>query len=133
MPLIHGGDDLDGLTKYAAVVENPDQPAASNAWRGFDEMDIQAAAKPGQSILLQETWDPAWHAYENGEELTVRVEPVMDFILVDVAEGAHNIQLRFETPLENRFGQVLFVLTVLALGIFIYSRSSRAKSASARE
>ncbi len=129
---IHGGDDADGLTKYVAAVEDAAKPEAISVWRGFDEVDIQATATPGQSILLQETWDPAWHAYDNGRELAVRAEPVMDFMLIDVPEGAHNIQMRFETPLENRFGQVLFVITVLALGIFIYSRISRPTSASAR-
>jgi hypothetical protein len=129
---IRGGYDADRVLSYAAAVENPDQPAASTAWRGFDEVDIQATAKPGQSILLQETWDPAWHAYDNGKALAVRTEPIMDFMLLDVAEGAHNIRMRFETPPENRFGQVLFVLTVLALGIFIYFRTSRLTSASAR-
>jgi len=126
---IHGGDDLDGLTKYVATIEDAGKPEAKSIWRGFDEVDIQATATPGQSVLLQETWDPAWHAYDNGKELAVRVEPLMDFMLIDVPEGAHNIQMRFETPLENRFGQVLFVITILALGIFIYSRTSRSTSA----
>jgi hypothetical protein len=135
MKPIHGGDDLDGLTKYVAAVEDPGRPEATAVWRGFEEVDIQATSRPGESLLLQETWDPAWHAYENagnGKELPLHVEPVMDFMLIDVPEGAHNIRMRFETPLENRFGQALFVLTLIALGIFIYSGTSRRSSASAR-
>jgi hypothetical protein len=130
MKPIHGGNDLDGLTKYVAAVEDPARHEATSTWRGFDEVDIQATAKPGESLLLQETWDPAWHAYDKGKELAVHMEPVMDFMLIDVPEGAHDIRMRFETPLENRFGQVLFVITVLALGIFIYSGTSRRTSAS---
>jgi hypothetical protein len=133
---IRGGDDAAGLTKYVTAVENSANPTATASWQGFDEVDLQANAKPGESLLLQETWDPAWHAYDNGgngKELPVRAEPVMGFMMIDVPEGAHNIRLRFETPLENRFGQALFVITVLALGIFIfYSRTSRLTSASAR-
>ena len=119
---IHGGDDADGLMKYVAAVEDPARHEATSTWRGFDEVDIQSNSKPGESVLLQETWDPAWHAYENGKELPLHVEPIMDFMLIDVPEGAHNIQMRFETPPENRFGQVLFVIT--ALGVFIYSASA---------
>ncbi len=132
LPQIQGGDDTGGLTKYVSAVENPVNPEAPASWQGFDEVDVQATAKPGQAVLLQETWDPAWHAYDNGKELPVRVEPVMDFMLIDVPEGAHNIRMRFETPFENRFGQVLFVITVLALGMLIYSGTSRPSSASDR-
>jgi hypothetical protein len=39
----------------------------------------------------------------------------MSFMLLDVAPGAHNIQMRFETPLENRVGQILFVLSALVI------------------
>jgi len=69
---------------------------------------------------MQETWDPAWHAYENGRELPIRIEGTMGFILIDAPEGNHKIQMRFETPLENRAGQVLFVLTgIVMIGLVI--------------
>jgi uncharacterized membrane protein YfhO len=112
---IRGGDDATGLTKYIAVVENPAQKAATLKWRGFDETEIEATTGGGQSVLVQETWDPAWHAYENGKELPIRAENTMGFTLIDVPEGEHRIQMRFETPLENRAGQVLSVLTGLAM------------------
>jgi hypothetical protein len=39
----------------------------------------------------------------------------MGFMLIPVPEGAHKIQMQFETPPENRAGQVLFVITALVL------------------
>jgi hypothetical protein len=129
---IRGGDDFDGLTKYVAAIEDPANSAATVAWNGFDEADIHATAKPGQSVILQETWDPAWHAYANGREVPVRVEPAMDFMLIDVPAGANSIRMRFETPLENRLGQVLFVLTAIGLSAFIYFRASPSSHASSR-
>ena len=111
---IRSGDDTETLTKYVSAVEDPAQPAATMKWRGPDEAEIEAAAKPGQSLLIQETWDPAWHAYENGRELPVRLEPVMGFMLIDLPAGVHAIDLRFRTPLENRVGEGLFVLSALA-------------------
>jgi hypothetical protein len=122
---IQGGDDAAGLTKYLAVVENPAQNAATLTWRGFDEADIEANTGGGKSVLVQETWDPAWHAYENGKQLPVRAENTMGFMLIDAPEGDHKIQMRFETPLENRAGQVLFVLTVMVMvGLVIRDRRS---------
>jgi hypothetical protein len=112
---IRGGDDAAGLTKYLAVVENPAQNAATLKWRGFDEAEIEATTGAGQSVLVQETWDPAWHARENGKELPIRAESTMGFMLINAPEGDHRIQMRFETPFENRAGQALFVLTGLVM------------------
>jgi len=113
-PIIRG-DNMDGLRKYVSAVEDPARPQATVAWNGPDETSIGATVRRGESILLQETWDPAWHAYENGMALPIRAEPLMDFMLIDAPEGSHQIQLRFETPLENRVGQVLFFVTAAVM------------------
>ncbi len=118
---IQGGDDMAGLTSYLAVVENPAQRAASLTWRGFDEADITAKADIGQSILVQETWDPAWHAYESGKELPIRTEDKMGFMLIDAPEGDHKIQMRFETPFENRAGQMLFFVTAIVIALLLFA------------
>jgi hypothetical protein len=116
---IQGGDDA-GLANYVSVVQQPMQNAASLTWSGFDEAEIDAKTDRGQSVLVQETWDPAWHAFENGKELPLRIEDKMGFILIDAPEGDHKIRMRFETPLENRAGQLLFVLTgILLAGLVI--------------
>ena len=117
---IQGGDDVVGLTKYVGVVENPAQNTASLTWLGFDHAEIEAKTDQGQSVLVEETWDPAWHAYENGKQLPVRLEGTMGFTLIDAPEGDHKILMRFETPLENRAGQVIFVLTgIVMIGLIM--------------
>ena len=113
------GADLDRLTRYVAAVESGEAPVPVT-WNGFDEMEVSATVQKGQAVLVQETYDPAWHAYENGQALPVRVEPGMGFLLIDTGEGSHRIRVRFETPLENRFGQVCFVFGLLALGVPAY-------------
>jgi hypothetical protein len=118
---IQGGDDAADLMRYVSVVENPAQGAASLTWRGFDEADIRAKANSGQSILVQETWDPAWHAYENGKTLPIRADDKMGFMLIDAPEGDHMIQMRFETPLENRAGQVLFFVTAIVIAGLLFA------------
>ncbi len=115
IPSFTGGDDSAGLTKYVAAVEDPARPAATLAWEGDDEAEVKASVKPGESILVQETFDPAWRASENGRTLPIRVEPVMGFMLIDAPAGLHDIRLRFEKPLENRLGEVLFFVTLIVL------------------
>ena len=50
----------------------------------------------------------------------------MGFMLIDLPAGLHRIQMRFETPLENRFGQVLFVITlIIVAGLALQPRLKR--------
>ena len=125
---IRGGDDMDRLAAYVSIVEK-EQPPVTVTWHGFDRVAIQAKTSTGQSILLQETFDPVWRAYEHGKQLPIRPDAVMGFMLLDVREGDHAIEMRFETPLENRVGQALFVISVFTIiGLWIRSRRTQVTS-----
>jgi hypothetical protein len=120
---VRSGDDSETLNKYLAVVENPAQAATAVTWRGFDDVAIRAHTSADDAVLLQETYDPSWRAFEGSKELTIRPEPLMGFMLIDLPAGDHSIRMHFETPLENRVGQVLLALsTVTLLGLFIAGR-----------
>ena len=123
--LVRGGEDPETFGKYLGIVENPDQPPTTVEWKGFDEVDIQAMTAPGRSVLLQETYDPNWHAFEGDKELSVRPEPVMGFMLIDMPAGDHSIRMRFETPLENRTGQILTILSVIVAATMIGKAAMR--------
>jgi hypothetical protein len=112
---IRGGADDVGLMKYVAVIEDPAQNDATLRWSGFDAADIETKTSSGQSILVQETWDPGWHAYESGRALGVRKDETMGFMLIDGPAGDRKVQLRFEKPLENRAGQVISLITIAVL------------------
>ncbi len=112
---ISGGDDNAALANYVALVENPLQPAATLQWRGFDAADVHAKTNPGQTVLVQETFDPAWHAYEDDRQLPIRVEDKMGFMLIDAPPGDHAIRLQFESPLENRIGEIFSILTAIVI------------------
>jgi uncharacterized membrane protein YfhO len=62
-------------------------------WSGFEALKLNATDEEGQSVLLQETYDPAWHAYENGKSLPTRMDQTMQFMLIDVVPGTHTINL----------------------------------------
>lgn len=105
---------------YADLVEDPSQPETKIVWHGFDELTVTARVGAGQSILVQETFDSAWHAYENGNPVALRIEPHVSFMLIDVMPGDHTITLKFETPPENQAGLGIFGVTVLtAVGLLV--------------
>jgi hypothetical protein len=113
---VRGGEDAETLTKYLAVVEDASQAAVSAKWRGFDDIIVRTHTAAGNSVLLQESYDPSWRAFEHGKELTIREEPVMGFMLIAMPKaGDHAFRMHFSVPLENRVGQGLFVLSLVAL------------------
>ena len=107
-------DDLGSLRPYVDVVESgPDSPVTVER-PSTDVMLLQAKIAPGQSLLVQETWDPAWQAWSDGKRLPVRKD-VMNFMVVDPPPGDRTIRLEFPMPLENRVGWGLTALTAMAL------------------
>jgi hypothetical protein len=113
-------DDVGQLEKYVNVVEEATQPAVSVKWNGFDNLEMHAVTKVGQAVLLQETFDPSWRATSNGQVVNIRREPMLGFMLLDVPEGEHAIEMNFETPLENRVGQVLFFVSLGMVGWMLW-------------
>lgn len=124
---VQSGDDVNTLARYVAVVDNAGQSPTSVEWKSFDEAEVQAQLVRGQSVLVQETYDPAWHAYIDGRALPIHLERVMNFMLIEAPEGSHKIQLRFETPLENRIGQCISVLGLVVAAALVI-RGSRPTS-----
>jgi hypothetical protein len=102
------------LQAYVEAIEVGPDRRAYLARKGTDEMRIRAVVKPGESIVVQETWDPAWHAYAGGRMLEVRKDPV-DFMEIMAAPGEQEIRLVFELPLENQIGRVAAVLSAAFL------------------
>jgi hypothetical protein len=104
----------DRLQAYVRAVEQgPDSPV-SREWRGPETMLLRATLESGQLLLIQESYDPSWHAYLDETELEVR-EDVMGQMLVAAPPGEHEILMRFELPLENLAGRILTVLAALVV------------------
>jgi hypothetical protein len=72
-------------------------------------MEVSARVMAGQSVAVQETYDPAWHG---GRRLPVH-QDVMDFLVVAAPPGDPVILLRFARPLENRIGWVVMLGTMV--------------------
>jgi hypothetical protein len=117
--------DLDRLRAYTAVVEEgPDSPAVAE-WNGTDEMRVHARVAPGQSILVQVTYDPYWHAYSGSQALRVSRDPGADFNVIEAQPGEQDIRFAFEMPLENRIGWMLTWLSLAVCAAGLYPRRAR--------
>jgi hypothetical protein len=115
------GDDLDRLRPYVAMVEAP-QPATTVEWSGFDRARVRAEVGPGQSVLVQETYDPEWRAYAGGRRVPVKRDPVMGFMLLETGPGQQQVEMRFETPMENRAGGGLVLGSLGLVGWMMIGR-----------
>ena len=49
-------------------------------------MDVKVTLSPGQSVVVQESYDPAWHAWSGGKPLTIRKD-AMGFMAIDAPPG----------------------------------------------
>ena len=119
--------DVEYLAAYAGVIEKgPDAPPTLT-WNGTDALRVHAKIDPGQSLVVQETYDPAWHAWSDGKPLTIHKD-AMGFMAIDAPPGDRDIALAFVTPLENQVGRVITGITLLALLALLY-QSLRERSA----
>ncbi|MCX6631014.1 MAG: hypothetical protein NTW28_25660 [Candidatus Solibacter sp.] len=111
-------DDMEHLQAYGDAIEKgPDSPATLKR-EGTDAMRARAKVGPGQSVLVQESYDPAWHAWSGGTPLVVRKD-AMGMMVIDAPPGDHEIAIAFLTPLENKVGRVLTLLTLaIILALF---------------
>ena len=118
-------EDVERLRPYVDAIENgPDAPATLER-HGPDEMLVHAKLNAGQSILLQETWDPAWQAWSGDTRIRLHKDAV-GFMVADAPPGDGEIRLVFAMPLENRVGWALTGLSLAAL-LWLFLRRERSR------
>jgi hypothetical protein len=122
---------LDSLTtrvqNYASALESgPAGDRAHSQWRGSDALDISAEVGPGESLLVQETYDPNWRAYEDGRAQPMHADALGN-MLIALTPGAHTIRMVFETPSEVIAGRVTAGLCLLLI-VFLTTRRARPRA-----
>jgi uncharacterized membrane protein YfhO len=106
--------DVEYLQAYVDIIEKgPDSPAALTR-EGTDAMRVRARLDAGQTIVVQESYDPAWHAWCGGQPLAIRKD-VMGMMVIDAPPGDREIEMAFVTPIENRVGRIVTLITVVAI------------------
>ncbi len=125
IPNLEGDGQQELVTAYAAVMEKgPDSPATLD-WQGTDAFRIRARVAPGQSLVAMVTYDPAWHAYSNGQPVPTRIDALGQIHLL-VPPGDVDVQVIFELPKQNLAGRALTALSLFAIaGLFYLGRRQR--------
>ena len=107
-------DDVENLRAYVDAIEKgPDSPPGVTRI-GTDAMTIRAKLEAGQSIVVQQSYDPAWEARSGGQQLRVHKD-AMGMTVIDAPPGEGEIRLEFVSPLENHVGRVVALVAFLAV------------------
>jgi hypothetical protein len=129
-PIPWTNDNAAQLHAYAAAAEESSTQVGYQRVSNI-EMRLRVRTAPGESILVQETWDAGWTAYEGSAKLPV-VKDVLYFMRIQVPPGEHDIRLVYEWPVESRIGQGATLLSIVVLlgAAFRTRRRIRPKSPS---
>jgi len=115
-------DDVEYLRAYDDVLEKGPESPVTLTRISTDAMTLKARVEPGQSILVQETYDPAWRASSAaGQQFPVHKD-AMDMMVIDASPGEQEIRLEFVTPLENYIGRIVTLLAALAVVGLMWGR-----------
>ena len=123
------GADVERLRAYVDLVERgPDSPVTL-ARDSPGSIRLHAALAPGQSILLQESYDPSWQAWSGGRKLAVHPD-ALGLMVIDAPSGVQDVSLIFTTPFENQVGRVVTIFSILVVAglMAIGARAARNQS-----
>ncbi len=126
------------LRAYVDAIEA--EPVAGDSRRRLritrpntDEIHLESSLAQSEAILVQETYDPGWHAYDGGQPVQIDKDPV-GFMLLDLRPGTHNIVLAFEPTLEMNAGRTLTCVTIiLVMGLFVIEYRRRISHGGTRD
>ena len=104
------------LAAYREAVENgPDSPVEMR-WEGSGAVRLRARLREGESLLVQETYDPSWRAWCAGRPAAIR-QDAMGYMLVDAPTGDQEVRLVFELPRQNAVGRWITAASLLVVAL----------------
>lgn len=124
---IDGGNPRAGLEPYVRLVEEGPEARVSMTRSSPEQIRLRVRVAPGQAVLVQESYDPAWRAYAAGQPVAVEKDPVMGFLVVRTPEGEQDIDLRFELPGENLAGRWVSGVTLALLILLVAAPRFRSR------
>ena len=119
-------DDIAGLKKYDAALDNEPLPAAQTEWDGRNRLRVHAAASPGQIVSLQVSCHPGWRAFVNGRKTPILADGLGLMWLRPNCNGPCEIQLDYTGGFELRFARWLSVAALLlCLGLLCWPTTEK--------
>ncbi len=97
---------IEQLNEYVKNVEEGPDGEVDMRREAPETIVLRASLIEGESLVVQESYDPAWRAYCQGRPVPIRKDAA-GFMQVLVPPGVQEVRLVFETPLENVVGQIL--------------------------
>jgi hypothetical protein len=120
-------DDVEYLRAYSDVIEKGPEAPVTLTRLSTDAMRLRAKVEAGQSVLVQESYDPAWQATSDGKPLAVHAD-VLGMMAIDTLPGDREILLEFVKPAENVVGQLVSALTLLAVLALLWIGARRERT-----
>jgi uncharacterized membrane protein YfhO len=104
---------MSELEAYARALERGPDRSVRMRWEGPGRMLLRAELRDGESVVVQESYDPAWRASSGGRLLRIEKDAA-GLMRVYAPPGEQEIEVRFELPTENRIGYVVTGITAIA-------------------
>jgi hypothetical protein len=105
-------EDGDQLRAYADTLEAIDSPAAYER-PAIDEIQTSAVTAQNQSVLVQESFDPGWHAWVDGMPVKIETD-IMGFMRVRTSPGPHRIRFVYKQTPEARIAAGISIAALVA-------------------
>jgi hypothetical protein len=124
VPSIQIAGPTTQVQAYADAVESgPPADRARCRWSGSDVLNVSADIGPGEALLVQETYDPGWHAYENGRAQSIRADAV-GHMLIALPPGPHSIKMVFEAPAEVIVGRIAGTVCLMLIALLMFRKQA---------
>jgi hypothetical protein len=123
-PIPVSNENQAEIKAYARTVEEGPDRVVELHREGPGCIVLRAAVQQGESLVVQDSFDPAWRAYSGGQELPIRKDAV-GFMLITPPPGEREVRLVFELPLENKVGRTLSGFSVLIAALVVWRSLKR--------
>jgi hypothetical protein len=112
------------LEAYVAAIESGPDRAVEMRWESPASLRVRARLDPGQSLLVQESFDPSWRAWCEGRPVPVHAD-VAGFMRVDASPGDREVHLIFQLPAENAIGRALALASLAVAALLVAAPAVR--------
>ncbi len=122
------GIDVEPLRPFVRALEDPARPLADWKWIGRAEAKIAAQLQPQQSVSVQVTYSPGWHARAGGQDVPIARDALGLMTINPKCAGACEISMWFDGGVEAKLLRVISLLTQAGLAgwlLFSVYRGSR--------
>ncbi len=109
--------DKPQLRAYAETLEAIDTPATYTR-PDLNNIAISATTERGQSILMQENYDPGWKAFVDGKAVRIETD-IIGFMRVRPDPGTHQVRFTYGMSTESRIGMWISIMSLLAVAVLV--------------